>query len=227
MYHYTYLITNLINNKIYYGVRSCECNPEEDTKYMGSGYAMKSAIMKYGIENFKKQVDEIFETRDKANLHEAKIVDEDWVNDKNNYNLRGGGQGGIPSIESRERMRIAQLGKKRSTESIRKMIESNTGQKRSKETREKMSKAQLGKKRNPLSEEHKRKIGQASKGRLKSEETILKQSKEWILESPDGEVMIIINLKKFCREQNLTFPSMIRIANGDRKTHKGWKCKRN
>ncbi len=94
MYHYTYKITNLINNKIYYGVRSCKCLPEKDIKYLGSGIAIKNAYKKYGIENFNKKVDEVFESRDEANLYEAEIVDEEWIERKDTYNLKIGGLNG-------------------------------------------------------------------------------------------------------------------------------------
>ena len=87
MYHYTYQITNLINNKIYYGVRSSKCTPEMDIKYSGSGIVIKLAIKKYGIEKFIKEIDKTFETRDEANLYEAVIVNEEWVESKDNYNL--------------------------------------------------------------------------------------------------------------------------------------------
>lgn len=51
---YIYKITNLINGKIYIGKRVRET--KKDIKnYYGSGIAIKNAIIKYGIENFKKR----------------------------------------------------------------------------------------------------------------------------------------------------------------------------
>lgn len=53
MYGYIYLTTNKINNKKYIGQH---CSEIFDTKYFGSGKKLKSAIKKYGIENFKCEI---------------------------------------------------------------------------------------------------------------------------------------------------------------------------
>lgn len=50
---YIYKITNIINNKWYIGSRKGSFILDD---YMGSGTALKSAIKKYGIENFKKEI---------------------------------------------------------------------------------------------------------------------------------------------------------------------------
>ncbi len=197
MYHYTYQITNLINNKIYYGVRSCKCLPEEDTTYMGSGVVLKLAIKKYGIENFSKKIDKLFETREEANLYEAEIVDIKWMKDKNTYNIRCGGLNGarIFSEEHRLKLSIAWTGK---------------------------NNPWYGK---HLSEEHKRKISEAGKRRIFSDEDIAKWSKDWIVTSPTGEEYKVRNLSKFCREHNLGRSTMCMVGRGERKHHKGWGCK--
>lgn len=44
-----YKITNLINRKIYIGKHKCKYL---DDGYFGSGYALETAIKKYGKENF-------------------------------------------------------------------------------------------------------------------------------------------------------------------------------
>jgi group I intron endonuclease len=51
---YIYKITNLINNKIYIGLK---CKPvEESTEYYGSGTVLAAAIKKHGRENFIKEI---------------------------------------------------------------------------------------------------------------------------------------------------------------------------
>lgn len=46
-----YLITNLANGKIYIGKDS-----RNRKNYWGSGRAIKNSISKYGVENFKKEI---------------------------------------------------------------------------------------------------------------------------------------------------------------------------
>ena len=72
------------------------------------------------------------------------------------------------AVETIEKIKLKNIGKKRSEETKKKLSESHKGIKvfgriNSKETREKISIANKGKKRKPLSEETKRKIGLANK----------------------------------------------------------------
>lgn len=75
-YNYVYKIINLNpedERKYYIGVRSCDCIPEEDTKYMSSSKYLKEVIVKYGLENFKKEILSIWETRELANAEEIRL----------------------------------------------------------------------------------------------------------------------------------------------------------
>lgn len=89
VYHYFYKITNVINNKFYYGVHNTS---NIDDGYMGSGFALKKAIIKYGIENFKKDIIKFFETEDEAFAYEKEIVNEDMIKNEDCYNIQIGGR---------------------------------------------------------------------------------------------------------------------------------------
>lgn len=84
-----YEIKNNINGKSYIG----QYSGESFDKYFGSGKLIKSAIKKYGLENFSKIVLE--ECFNKNELNEKEIF---WIDKlktiENGYNLTEGGTGG-------------------------------------------------------------------------------------------------------------------------------------
>lgn len=88
--HYFYKITNLINKKFYYGIRTCRCLPGKDP-YMGSGVYLHRAYKKYGIKNFKKEILRVCRTREDVSDLETWIVTEELVKNPMCYNLRVGG----------------------------------------------------------------------------------------------------------------------------------------
>lgn len=92
MKHYIYKITNLLNNREYIGVRSHPF-PKEDS-YMSSSLILKKEIEKIGIENFRKDILEYFDTREEADLKEIEIVNKSYVLDPDTYNQRTGGPSG-------------------------------------------------------------------------------------------------------------------------------------
>jgi hypothetical protein len=89
---YLYQITNLINGKIYVGVRKSN-DPEHDS-YMGSSVWLSNSINKYGVENFQKEILQVFETMEEAYTAESDIVTKDFVLREDTYNLNTGGRGG-------------------------------------------------------------------------------------------------------------------------------------
>lgn len=89
-YHYFYKITNLINNKYYYGVHSTN---NLNDGYMGSGKRITAAIKKYGIENFSKEILKFFDSRLEMFEYEHLIVNEEILKDPQCYNLVIGGIG--------------------------------------------------------------------------------------------------------------------------------------
>ena len=89
-YHLIYKIVNTVNGKIYIGKHSTK-NPYDN--YMGSGIAINSAIEKYGIENFSKEILFCFTDEKAAFLKESEIVDENFVKRSDTYNMKCGGEG--------------------------------------------------------------------------------------------------------------------------------------
>ena len=67
-------------------------------------------------------------------------------------------------------------------------------------------------------------------GKTRSEETRAqvaeRKAAAWEVTPPDGVVIIIRNMKKFCREHGLTYPMMSAVAAGREKSHKGYTCKK-
>lgn len=84
-YGYVYLITNLINNKKYVGLRS---SSTFDSGYWGSGKLIRFAIAKYGKENFKQEVLKWCETAEELVNEEIKeILARNAKNSDEYYNL--------------------------------------------------------------------------------------------------------------------------------------------
>jgi group I intron endonuclease len=86
---------------------------------MGSGKIIQQAIDKYGVENFKKEIVEIFDNIEAMYEKEKEIVTEDFLKSKNVYNLRLGGNGGWDYITENGLNRTPEILKRRG-ESIKK-----------------------------------------------------------------------------------------------------------
>lgn len=98
MYYYVYKVTNLTNGKFYIGKKG-HSDPYTDA-YMGSGRQIKAAIEKYGINNFKKEILQIFLTNQEAAEHEKSLVTKELIESKMSYNMHEGGHGGFAHINT-------------------------------------------------------------------------------------------------------------------------------
>jgi len=184
--HFVYLTTNKISGKEYIGDHSTK-NIKDS--YLGSGIALKDAIIKYGKENFKREILELFETKEEAFNAQEKYINEYNTLVPNGYNISptGGNEitGGAVSNDTKIKMSIAKTGIKFTEDHKNNLKRSHIGLKQSKETIQKRISKTKGKKRSqefkdrlkkPKSEETKRKIRESMIGIKHTEERRRNQS---------------------------------------------------
>ena len=95
MPYHIYQTTNQINHKYYIGVTN-----GSKPNYLGSGTALIKAIKEHGRHNFKREILETYDTEAEAFKREAEIVNESFVKDRNTYNMKVGGFGGVGQSKS-------------------------------------------------------------------------------------------------------------------------------
>lgn len=105
-YHFIYKTTNLLNNKYYVGMHSTS-NLKDG--YMGSGKQLRYSIRKYGVQNFKLEILEWFDSREALVEREKELVNEDLLKDEMCLNLKPGGSGGFCNDEHRIKAQTAGL----------------------------------------------------------------------------------------------------------------------
>lgn len=205
-YYLIYKITNKVNGKIYIGQHKTD---DLNDCYMGSGTAIKRAIKKHGVENFTKEILYFCTDFDTMNMMEEMLVNETFVARKDTYNLKTGGEGGIPSEEARRKMSEVHKGKTLSLEQRqkisnslkgnhhvsedgkRKISEANRGRQYSVEQRKHNSGVHKGARNHnygkPRSEETRRKIAASLMGHSVSKETRQKISQHSVHHSPPNK----------------------------------------
>ena len=127
MCHYTYMVTNNINGKVYVGSHSWS-GEGIDPNYYGSGIAITRAVKKYGKENFQVEVLYYYDTVEECRADEERILTEYNVRDcPHSYNLKNAAIGwdkGLKHSEATKRkMSQAQKGKTLSEEHKQKLIQ--------------------------------------------------------------------------------------------------------
>ncbi len=99
MYYLIYKTTNKINGKIYIGAHKTD---DLEDGYLGSGKYIGNAIEKYGPKSFTREILETFDNPEDMYQLEAELVDEVFVNRKDTYNIKLGGQGGFDHLNTPE-----------------------------------------------------------------------------------------------------------------------------
>ena len=141
-----YKVTNNINNKVYIGLTTQTleqrkyCHLAEIKKGRLSHLYFYRAMRKYGIENFSWEI--ICETDSKSKLVALeKFYIAAYSKIGKIYNMTNGGEMNLynPSIETRNKLREINLGKKLSEETKLKLRNINLGKKQSEETKLKRS----------------------------------------------------------------------------------------
>jgi len=157
----------------------------------------RNALKKYGKDNFIWSELKECETKEALDYWEIFYI-KFFNNVKCGYNLQSGGAGGKHSEETLAKMRkpksaehcanvsAASLGKPKSVKHRASMRRATLGKVLSVEHCKNISKSLMGHTRNlgrKLSEEHRRKIGEAGKGRKHSDTTKQKISKAYLVRS--------------------------------------------
>jgi len=234
-----YVIVNTKNGKVYVGKGAdihARWSKHKRLLKANKHYNihLQRAWNKYGAKVFRFQTLEhcAIEQLDEREKHHIAIYKARGLA----YNLTDGGDGmlgNIPTAETRAKLSAANKGKKLppfSDEHCARISAGNLGKKKSPEAIAKRLNTIKGRKYPPLSDEHKRKIGLAHKGRPKSPEQMAKMTathvQQWIVTTPDGEMLEVENLKAFCRMNGLDPRHMSNVAHEKEKHHKQWKCRR-
>lgn len=93
-----YQTTNNLNGKIYVGVHKV-ADTVRSRNYLGSGDRIRAAIKKYGKENFVRCTLAEFSLCKDVYAAEAEVVNKEFVNRLDTYNICFGGRGGVNFTE--------------------------------------------------------------------------------------------------------------------------------
>lgn len=177
--YFVYITTNLINGKQYVGDHFTD---NLNDGYLGSGNRIKNAIKKYGKKNFKREILEFFNTKEKAFNGQEKYIKEYNTLTPYGYNISPKGGYGVPASYLNEETKI-KIGKsnkgklqgRKLSDSHKQKISKNHRKHNTDETNHKISQGNKGKNKGKQpwlgkhhSEESKQKISNSTKGRVSS-----------------------------------------------------------
>lgn len=211
---YTYVVTHKATGKRYYGVRYARnCSPSDLwVSYFTSSKTIKNIIAREGIAAFQSEVRRTFATIEDARVWEEKVIRRIkaatsplWFNMSEGNRLFFSDCLGR-TFTKRSKARMSASAKKRCPST----------RTRSETTRSKMSESLAG---HAVSDETRQKISQAL-----SDPSRIPYSKGWNITFPDGCVIQISNLSRFCSEHGLDKSNMVKVSRGKIRHHKGYRC---
>jgi len=206
-----YLITNTVNAKKYVGQTTKKLNERWRRHCWRSEYVKNmpigSAIIKYGKDKFNIiQIDEA-ETLEEANRKEVKWAEFYECFSPNGYNLKAGGRKYLyMSQETRDKISKAHKGRKASKETIDKLRKSHLGYVVKESTKIKLSRTNKGKPQHPN-----------TTAAIRN-----KSCNKYILKSPEGIEIEVVNMREFCKENNLYPSNICAVTTGKKNSYKGW-----
>lgn len=127
-----YQTQNKINKKIYVGSHVSSFLEDD---YLGSGVALRLAILKYGREAFERVNLFIFDNPEEMYAKEKEIVDNLFLQREDVYNLAEGGHGGFRGPEAHAKQALKMKGRAPSRAAIEKSAALRRGSKDSEEVR--------------------------------------------------------------------------------------------
>lgn len=216
-----YIITNEINNKVYVGqvgkgnntiinringhYRSLIKNKHRNLHLQKS---WNKYILLYGEESFTFDILEIVENKNLLDDREKYWIEYyEADNPLYGYNKTKGGEGGIPNEETKQKISNSLKGRKQPTkyiqyrkEGLKQSWKQRKNRNQSKETKQKISNTL---KNRILSNEHKKNISNAQKGKHRFSEEI----KLNIINDINNKIKII----DICSKYNLSYPTILKI----------------
>lgn len=196
-----YKTKNLKNDKIYIGQHKVVNVNTLDPWYIGSGYVLKQAIAKNGLDSFERVVITTCTNQDEANRLEELYIQKYNSRDPSiGYNLAMGGRNfgsSIKWIKENDHERWTELRQKFVINGLNSKTHFKVGHKLSKESIEKM-RSNLPKKRSAMSGETKLKISAANKGRASK----LKGTKSGPLSKEHKEKLSLAKIGKKLTEEH-------------------------
>lgn len=213
----SYKVKNRLSNHIWNLRRNSHANPHLQSSWNKRGEnAFFFSILEYAEVQDLEEVEQRYFEEHSRHCYNARIVV------ASNSGLRHSSEAkrliGENSRRSwqksdyRERIAQAQLGTyERTPEYRERMRNLKTGNRASEATRKKMRDVKR-KALPPRTLEHSVKVAAT-------------KAKSYIVTTPDGIEITVVNLREFCRGRELQQSHMGKVANGRQKNHMGWLCR--